>query len=208
MQIKNVIIASLLLIVSVQSKAALISVDYLSAGDGLITQDTDTGLQWLDLTYSTNISFNDMEVLLASDSFYNKFRRATVSEFNQLFLNADVGTLNVRTTNNRDIAGVQLLTALLGDTLAYSGSQRNGGMGFTGTIVDPDSSNPIRGADYFTTTERGFLESWVGDQAVASADFAVPFIGHYLVSTVPIPGTVWLFGSGLIGLVGFARRKK
>lgn len=28
------------------------------------------------------------------------------------------------------------------------------------------------------------------------------------VSAVPIPSTIWLFGSGLIGLVGFARRKK
>jgi len=28
------------------------------------------------------------------------------------------------------------------------------------------------------------------------------------VSTVPIPAAVWLFGSGLISLVGFARRKK
>jgi len=28
------------------------------------------------------------------------------------------------------------------------------------------------------------------------------------VSAVPVPAAVWLFGSGLIGLVGFARRKK
>jgi len=34
--------------------------------------------------------------------------------------------------------------------------------------------------------------------------------GSFLVrvSEVPIPPSVWLFGSGLIGLVGFARRKK
>jgi hypothetical protein len=28
------------------------------------------------------------------------------------------------------------------------------------------------------------------------------------VSAVPVPATAWLFGSGLIGLVGIARRKK
>ena len=35
-------------------------------------------------------------------------------------------------------------------------------------------------------------------------------IGVYMVRTsvVPIPSAVWLFGSGLIGLVGFSRRKK
>jgi len=28
------------------------------------------------------------------------------------------------------------------------------------------------------------------------------------VSAVPVPAAVWLFGSGLIGLVGVVRRKK
>ncbi len=28
------------------------------------------------------------------------------------------------------------------------------------------------------------------------------------VSQVPLPATIWLFGSGLIGLIGFAKRKK
>lgn len=28
------------------------------------------------------------------------------------------------------------------------------------------------------------------------------------LSAVPVPAAVWLFGSGLIGLIGFARRKK
>ncbi|MCW9006033.1 MAG: VPLPA-CTERM sorting domain-containing protein [Gammaproteobacteria bacterium] len=27
-------------------------------------------------------------------------------------------------------------------------------------------------------------------------------------TVVPVPAAVWLFGSGLIGLAGFARRKK
>ena len=31
--------------------------------------------------------------------------------------------------------------------------------------------------------------------------------GGVQVSTVPIPAAAWLFGSGLIGLVGLARRK-
>jgi len=47
-----------------------------------------------------------------------------------------------------------------------------------------------------TYTDSGFI-----DAPVSSATLAT-------VSTVPVPAAVWLFGSGLIGLVGFARRKK
>ena len=32
--------------------------------------------------------------------------------------------------------------------------------------------------------------------------------GTFEVSSVPVPAAVWLFGSGLLGLIGVARRKK
>ena len=32
-------------------------------------------------------------------------------------------------------------------------------------------------------------------------------LAFHVVSTVPVPAAVWLFGSGLLGLIGFARRK-
>ena len=33
-------------------------------------------------------------------------------------------------------------------------------------------------------------------------------ITSYTPSAIPVPAAVWLFGSGLLGLVGVARRKK
>jgi len=39
-----------------------------------------------------------------------------------------------------------------------------------------------------------------------TSDFAFQIAGD--VSAVPVPAALWLFGSGLIGLVGLARRKK
>jgi len=32
--------------------------------------------------------------------------------------------------------------------------------------------------------------------------------GVFLSTVVPVPAAVWLFGSGFIGLIGIARRKK
>jgi len=34
------------------------------------------------------------------------------------------------------------------------------------------------------------------------------YLGDWTVAPVPVPAAVWLFGSGLLGLVGFARKKK
>lgn len=49
---------------------------------------------------------------------------------------------------------------------------------------------------------------------IATEDGSIGFGGQYVqfdltgtISSVPVPAAVWLFGSGLIGLVGFARRK-
>ena len=44
-----------------------------------------------------------------------------------------------------------------------------------------------------------------GDCTVGGTDFA-PF--SHDATVVPVPAAVWLFGSGLLGLVGIARRRK
>ena len=56
--------------------------------------------------------------------------------------------------------------------------------------------------DTYTTalTNKGFLFS-----AKLSKDAPMAFIA---TSAVPIPAAIWLFGSGLIGLIGIARRKR
>jgi len=46
------------------------------------------------------------------------------------------------------------------------------------------------------------------DENQTLAPSYIQFTDVSFVSTVPIPSAVWLFGSGLISLVGFARRKK
>lgn len=55
-------------------------------------------------------------------------------------------------------------------------------------------------ADFYNTG--GFTSIATPDGVTWSSDSGI-FLG-----AVPVPAAVWLFGSGLIGLVGVARRKK
>ena len=47
-----------------------------------------------------------------------------------------------------------------------------------------------------------------GQNASEAGDFSFDYSLQIGVSAVPVPAAVWLFGSGLIGLVSVARRKK
>jgi len=52
---------------------------------------------------------------------------------------------------------------------------------------------------------------WDGDGILGAGMIDGPFPGfsaNFNMTTVPVPAAVWLFGSGLMGLVGVARRKK
>ena len=55
------IVAAILGALASSAHAALISIDLAAPGDDLITRDTGSGLDWLDLTVTTGYSQNDIE---------------------------------------------------------------------------------------------------------------------------------------------------
>jgi hypothetical protein len=71
----------------------------------------------------------------------------------------------------------------------------------------------ITGIDSLTANDFNFLATSAGGfgpyLSVARFQDTGPLQGDSdWVGAVPVPAAVWLFGSGLIGLVGIARRKK
>lgn len=78
------------------------------------------------------------------------------------------------------------------------------GVTATGTMLNDDdfilrfSYQMLRGE----VTVAGFKNNYVELEALGC------FSGNCATAEVPVPAAVWLFGSGLIGLVGVARRKK
>ena len=70
-------------------------------------------------------------------------------------------------------------------------------------------------AFYWSGTEFDSFNAWLflfGNGSQLNLDESNNFYGWAVrsgdVSAVPVPAAVWLFGSGLIGLVGLARRKR
>ena len=103
----------------------------------------------------------------------------TGSELGDLFYNA-LGNTAGSLTNTGPFSNVQ-------SSGYWSATEYAGG------IYDAWSFDTSDGFQY--TTGNGYdLYGW----AVQSGD----------VSAVPVPAAVWLFGSGLLGLIGVARRKK
>jgi hypothetical protein len=94
----------------------------------------------------------------------------------------------------------------------------NGIGDYTATSTAPpnNSINLTTNPWYVLAVSTNGGASWVGDSSAAcnsvSRSCTVSFTDGTVLSVdaavVPVPPAVWLFGSGLLGLVGIARRKK
>ena len=82
----------------------------------------------------------------------------------------------------------------------------NGFFADTATGLTNWGFNPTFGLDFSRDTTLGLMPAEVtGRDATGAPVFSN---GRVLSSVVPVPAAVWLFGSGLLGLIGISRRKK
>lgn len=105
---------------STNAFALLSSVDFIAGtNDGLLTYDSQTNLQWLDVTQTVNQSFDDVRT---GQWFKQGFRYATKSELQTLFKNAatpdDGKTHYFETKALIDLLGATLIA---GDRYTTSG---------------------------------------------------------------------------------------
>lgn len=190
--------------------------------NGVTTRDTDTNLDWLDLTQSINRSYNDVAGQFGVGGDYAGWRHASVAEVTTLFLNAGAAstTGGYTTTNN---AAAHTIVSLLGSTFPSSRPTYDYTYGLTATDFDATrkylaialfcnsslrvtTCTSINGGGH---NDLGFIGATIGRLAVTDA---LPEVGNFLVrvsTQVPEPTTLALFAISFAGLgVARTRRKK
>ena len=189
------------LLLSSHVNAVLVSADLYSTDDGLITIDTDTGLEWLDFSSTNAMSYNDISAQLTTGGTWDGWRYATVQEIESL-LNAAGGNGVYGRFSSAENEGVY---ANLID-LMFPGYTRNYLRIFMdGPNVTYHATTVINGMD----DQGDWLDPYYsGDDTrpyYAGSDISSALVR---TSVVPVPAAAWLFASGLMGLIGLARRKK
>lgn len=188
------------------TNAALVEIDLLSAEDKIITRDTRTGLEWLDLDATPGVSVGN---ILRSEAWVNNygFRFATAEEVSDLWVNSFGVNLTAGGFISINYAPAQNLVAFMG--------------GVQDTTSAGDIDRYIWGSNRATPSNTGWRQSYVFiNDTNSTAQFSLNHQDqdlenslqdqHFLVraTVVPLPPALLLFGSGLLGLFGISRRKR
>ena len=216
MVIKSIIgtTCTCLAVVSFNTSAAIISADWQTAGDNLITQDTTSGLEWLDLTATTSRSYSDISSKLGSGQEFDGWRYATSTEISGFFdaFGGDSNYYNGWSTQNNGL--FDAIAPYWGDTrcevvggcspgdlYSYAINADSAGTGNVWwTILNDNLGDP-------TSMTQDYISILGAERIETTANAALGSALVRDVSAVPVPAAVWLFGSGLIGLIEVARRK-
>ena len=156
-----------------------------------VTRDTDTGLDWLDVTLSVNRSFNDVSDEFGAGSDYEGFRFATGPEVITLFDHARL----ILNDEGPDVSQPILdFISLVGSAPFGEGVVSGGRYDDTVDGVDPDLVGSARVSDVLV----GPVDTLVfvrivpdNDQGpsgpLGDPDAREPFVGALLVRPIPEP---------------------
>jgi hypothetical protein len=178
-------------------------------GPGAVTRDSDSGLDWLDLTVTAGKSRTAVGALLASVPAYRSWRYATEEEVSSLYSHAGIAPLNVLSVPN--FAPVSSLLDRLGITGEVAISPRRiGHIGITASQNVSGEDSFIAGA-LFVGGSSETLGQGAGMPAAQTwpRDQEHVVVGSYLVRAVPEPTIANLLYMGmLLGIVAWYRGSK
>jgi len=205
--LKVLFVSAIFLLPSVYSHAELFVLDYNVAGDGLLTYDDATRLEWLDVTVTAGASYDDVSAELGVGGLYEGWSYATADQFEAL-LNSIGGSGSYDGADFRHNAVAPYILSLLGST--FTSVSQEGANVLTGDCGDVNECfyrNTYNVINYF---DNDFDDDFIRSNAAIVTDDEAQFsVGSLLVRTseVPVPAGMWLFGSALMSLAGLKRKK-
>jgi hypothetical protein len=170
------------LLVPMAAPAKLVEVDLDTAGDGLITRDTETALDWLDVNVTVGQSFDAVTAALGPGGVLEGFRYASRSEVVELWQNAGIVDIDLPGFVNYTAAnfdGASRILDLVGTTPFFNQT------GVQGICDTPAPS----GATYRLTPQVALSPSEDTAEArtngVIAVDYDLATIGSWLVRPAP-----------------------
>ena len=212
---KKLLLITSIALASMGANAELISTDWKTTGDNLVTLDTETGIEWLDLTQTIGMSINEVEGLL--NSTFEGWRLPTVSEVTQMMMTAFSSQVEaVQATGSWSVTSASVdneadnFMALFGTTYASGTYDYSLGL-IKNDVVDATHSALTSGS--MDRASDDYLILFSNSNTSSDLDYASELSGVFLVSdgsetppqNVPVSAAFSLLG---LGLIGFRRKQK
>lgn len=171
-----------------------------SFGTGTALLDNATNLEWLDLTVTSNQSYDSVEANLGTEGVYAGWSYATPQQLAQFFTDFDGGVVDNT-----------LALELMNDLGGPLGTFYNPDNGFTreSSAGLMDVPFGLGHALYGYIAVDDFFGPSIDPGLYGSQDdwFATPIYGSWLVQPVPEPKSIALLAAGLIFLALLSRRR-
>ena len=169
------------------------------------TYDPNTGLLWLDVTFTGGNSYNNVINLMGTGQPLYGYRYATAAEVSTLFTDAGITSSRFGPPDG-ETPFFQTLISLLGATdtsspnIIYT-------FGIIGNLAS--SGNQQEALLYLSSVPGHEAQYAIAGGYSINQDYAFSNVGSFLVAT-PLPAALPLFATGLggLGLLGWRRKRK
>ncbi|MCX6879722.1 MAG: hypothetical protein NTW21_38850 [Verrucomicrobia bacterium] len=190
---------------------ALVSLDWQERGDGLVTLDTATDLQWLDFSVMLDHSYDEAEAMILGDPRFIGFSHASTARVIELFTHAGIVEIPSFKGSLANVAGGALLSSLMGSTLSDAPGRSDGANAFVAEVLATGNH------EVWQFSGTGGVAGMPGLARPIQSSFTVfaqtaddqshPWYSHYLVRPIPEPSPVsWVPIAAAIALCYRNRR--
>jgi hypothetical protein len=175
--------------------AGLVSLNDPTFGPNSITLDTTTGLQWLDLTKTTNISYNQMvNRMKTSIDPFSQWKYASYSQVGKLWVDAGIPNIGSQFTSANYVP-VQNLLNLIGITNGGYESRAETSTLYNNSVFTNFQPKLTLGGVPDTTPGHGGVTAGPAGTAradlnwIESGNLAASYLGQWLVRPTPLSPT-------------------